>query len=260
MLCVQLIITVRSLSLSPPRHDFRTTERPSNLSPYNQYEQSMKAASMAATTGDTLVLSCPVNVNMLKEGSVRWQQYPISFTGQRPLTGHESSAVNALSIDRAIVTKNMLIITNVQETDAGRWVCESNASLTRHETALEVTRPPLLEIRSSIVRPRLGEPLTLNCTTRFYGDGDANVHRSSSGLMTDEVVWMRDATPIRLDERVQRRNNGRILHLATFRYADNGLYQCFTTRNGYGGQSLQWTHARMLLRIPRKYLVHTHEM
>lgn len=214
-------------------------ERPTNLH-YNQYDA--KATVVTATTGDTVMVACPLTTGT---SSTRWQHIPAKFTAHDPSRiGHEAGAINALSISHATVTNGWLVLTDVQVGHAGRWVCEVNSSLARSEATLEVMRSPEVDIRPSMARPRLGEPITLNCSARFENVG------GKFDFDNYQVVWTKDAVGVKFDERVQMRSNGRVLHITNFRFSDNGMYQCFLAPKNRRG--LQWTFGRISLRIARK--------
>ncbi|XP_025073056.1 Down syndrome cell adhesion molecule-like [Pogonomyrmex barbatus] len=118
-----------------------------------------------------------------------------------------------------VVRDGSLIIQNVEENDAGSYICAASNSEGREtlEIRLTVSAPLSVHVQPAIQTVDLGKSAYLTCT--------------ASGFPQAALYWLKDGQPLRTGARVRTVSSERISVTSVAR-EDRGMYQCFV-RNEY---------------------------
>ncbi|GIX66501.1 down syndrome cell adhesion molecule-like protein Dscam2 [Caerostris extrusa] len=116
-----------------------------------------------------------------------------------------------------------LVIGRVVQKDAGKYQCIVRNSIgeTRIESALAVTAPLQVTVLPQYQVLSTGEEATFRCNVTGYP-----VHT---------MAWLKDQRPIVATDRVQFSSRD-VLHIASLRREDRGMYQCFVYNDNGGAQ------------------------
>ncbi|KAH0950048.1 hypothetical protein HN011_002504 [Eciton burchellii] len=165
-----------------------------------------KLVYMSARLKDTVVIPCVAYANPTPVN--RWY----CNRNQREEPIEESSG-------HYVVRDGSLIIQNVEENDAGSYMCVASNSEGSEtlEIRLTVSAPLSVHVQPTIQTVDLGKPAYLTCT--------------ASGFPQAALYWLKDGQPLRTGARVRTISSERISVTSVAR-EDRGMYQCFV-RNEY---------------------------
>ncbi|XP_012218067.1 cell adhesion molecule Dscam2-like isoform X2 [Linepithema humile] len=165
-----------------------------------------KLVYMSARLKDTVVIPCVAYANPTPTN--RWY----CNRNQREEPIEESSG-------HYIVRDGSLIIQNVEENDAGSYMCTASNSEGSEtlEIRLTVSAPLSVHVQPAIQTVDLGKSAYLTCT--------------ASGFPKAALYWLKDGQPLRMGARVRTVTSERISVTSVAR-EDRGMYQCFV-RNEY---------------------------
>ncbi|XP_051167558.1 cell adhesion molecule Dscam2-like isoform X4 [Leptopilina boulardi] len=162
---------------------------------------SDKLVYISARVEETIVIPCVAYAN--PRPTNRWYYN----RNQRDEPIDESSG-------HFLVRDGSLIIQNVQELDAGSYMCtasnsEGSGSM---EVKLTVSAPLSVHVQPAIQTVDLGKPAFLTC--------------SASGFPQAAFYWLKDGQPLRTGARIRIVSRERISVTSVAR-EDRGMYQCF---------------------------------
>ncbi|XP_020288503.1 Down syndrome cell adhesion molecule-like protein Dscam2 isoform X2 [Pseudomyrmex gracilis] len=165
-----------------------------------------KLVYMSARLKDTVVIPCVAYANPTPTN--RWYYN----RNQREEPIEDSSG-------HYVMRDGTLIIQNVEETDAGSYMCTASNSEGSEtlEIRLTVSAPLSVHVHPAIQTVDLGKSAYLTCT--------------ASGFPQAAHYWLKDGQPLRTGARVRTVSSERISVTSVAR-EDRGMYQCFV-RNEY---------------------------
>ncbi|XP_011342293.1 Down syndrome cell adhesion molecule-like protein Dscam2 isoform X3 [Ooceraea biroi] len=165
-----------------------------------------KLVYMSARLKDTVVIPCVAYANPTPVN--RWY----CNRNQREEPIEESSG-------HYVARDGSLIIQNVEENDAGSYMCVASNSEGSEtlEIRLTVSAPLSVHVQPTIQTVDLGKSAYLTCT--------------ASGFPQAALYWLKDGQPLRTGARVRTVSSERISVTSVAR-EDRGMYQCFV-RNEY---------------------------
>ncbi|XP_033213818.1 Down syndrome cell adhesion molecule-like protein Dscam2 [Belonocnema kinseyi] len=160
-----------------------------------------KLVYMIARVEETIVIPCVAYAN--PRPTNRWYYN----RQQRDEPIEESSG-------HFLVRDGSLIIQNVQEEDAGSYMCTASNSEGSEtmEVKLTVSAPLSVHVQPAIQTVDLGKPAYLTC--------------SASGFPQAALYWLKDGQPLRTGARIRIVSRERISVTSVAR-EDRGMYQCF---------------------------------
>lgn len=121
--------------------------------------------------------------------------------------------------ERYHVREGVLVIQNVQASDAGKFVCVVNnsAGSEQVERELNVLVPLTVHLHPQLVTVDLGKDTEFTC--------------AASGHPIPSISWTKDGVALREGERIRIPESTK-LHLNSVEREDKGMYQCFA-KNEY---------------------------
>ncbi|XP_074599445.1 cell adhesion molecule Dscam1-like isoform X2 [Brevipalpus obovatus] len=230
-----------------------SSSRMDRMSPQLIHE-AIRTRIHVMSEGDSVVLHCPIEGWPLP--FITWTRYPAS--------SQDASTDMDISSPKLSATWSgpILILHKIETHHAGKYRCSASNSLGRSNFELEliVRSPMLVNLRASTLEPNLGEHVTLNCSVM---DNHSAKFASTSGdkrsgdgpsraTIIREIVWIRNTHQVSYDSRITLEKD-HLLKIRSFRFADNGIYQCFMrTLDTEHSHNERWIQGSILLRIAER--------
>ncbi|RWS16809.1 Down syndrome cell adhesion molecule-like protein Dscam2 [Dinothrombium tinctorium] len=214
------------------------TKAPNLLQPF------LPNNAFVATDGSPLLLACSFYGN--PKPSIQWYRYYESV---------DNSDVNDGQLKPLIATHfrklfpSLLFIPRLSSEDSGKFVCLANNSngQSRYEIDVRVKLPLKLTLYSSNTNPTVGEDITLNCTFEDV----SSTREITTKTFYREVIWVRDTHRLSFDHRL-RLISENVIQIRSFRFEDNGVYQCFMRLMHSNSDSEEWFQSASFLQIKEK--------
>ncbi|RWS16811.1 Down syndrome cell adhesion molecule-like protein, partial [Dinothrombium tinctorium] len=232
----------RSESLGWAR--LNAVERLSQMKTSYIHQPVLSDSVFVVNEGSTFLIVCSFDGN--PKPAVHWYRY------QRKA---DNSDLNDIQLQPLITTNfrrsfpNLLFIPRISSEDSGKFVCLANNSYgqSRYEINVRVKSSLKLILYSSNANPTVGEDVTLNCSF----DDVFSILEQTTKSFYREVIWVRDTHRLSFGHRL-RLISENVIQIRSFRYVDNGIYQCFVRIMHTNGDNEQWFQSASLLQIKEK--------